>query len=625
MKSPEKNNASFFGRYFIEPSFKHKKILFIISITLLFMSFSQGLLIFVLKPFLTALVSLGKEESSLALSQLISPQFFEILGWNPSLVIEKEVLISNVAIVIVCAGLLRGISLYIYQISQMKIALLVSFELRTKLFKKLLNLSFLQIRSKPASYWATVIMNDVQQFQVKYSELLLGLSKNIAMIFASIVALALVHIFAAIILLAALPLVAVAMGRSSKKIAFHAQDFQKQLRSMADILFDLRQRFAFIKAQNAENLEGEYFEKFNLQYYKSIKKSIFVRSSFAPMIELLGTLSLVLILYAISQNLFVNDFTPEVLLQMIAALGFSLKHIKELGLQISNLGEVRGVLAQVDLLENCHSDEKNHAASSEKLDGKLDVKIGDDLKITIKNMDVRISDISRFKMHSELCLANFRADNNIKCAQSVAIVGPTGSGKSTLMNCLAGLLKPDIWQANISWEAFSQLTAHVSQEIFIFKDSIRNNLIYPMRASEFKNDKMIDFLLREFDLDQRVELGLEEKTSYVFDPLRSEYSGGELQRLALIRALLREGKKILLLDEVSSALDGYTEKKVLSHVLDLANKQRKIVIIITHRLEHLALFDQVWFVENADCVLQGSHNHLIEQSSRYRDFLQKWS
>jgi ABC-type multidrug transport system fused ATPase/permease subunit len=201
--------------------------------------------------------------------------------------------------------------------------------------------------------------------------------------------------------------------------------------------------------------------------------------------------------------------------------------------------------------------------------------------------------------------------------KSIAIVGPSGAGKSTLLKVMAGLISPLVWKCNLDWSAFTELTSFVSQEPFLFSDSIRCNLIYGVASDQETTAKEIEEALRAVNvLDEIMALpgGLETN----FHALGNNLSGGQIQRLVIARALLRR-RPILLLDEATSAVDAKSEREIVQRAVKMVRDQDMSLVVVTHRLLGLEVFDEIWFVEAGEVRLRGKHEAL-QESSRYREY-----
>ncbi|CAB4751833.1 unannotated protein [freshwater metagenome] len=200
----------------------------------------------------------------------------------------------------------------------------------------------------------------------------------------------------------------------------------------------------------------------------------------------------------------------------------------------------------------------------------------------------------------------------IESGKYVAIVGPTGSGKSSLIDLILGLNLPDSGVVQISHGEPRQvlvenpgLISYVPQEIFILDGTIRENIEYGYNKNTFTDDEIID-VLRRCALDEFF-VGNSNSLNIEIGENGSRVSGGQRQRIGIARALISK-PKLLILDESTNALDGKTEQLITSTLVSL--KGDVTVITIAHRLSTVVNADLVVYLENGRIVSQGDFNQV---------------
>lgn len=205
--------------------------------------------------------------------------------------------------------------------------------------------------------------------------------------------------------------------------------------------------------------------------------------------------------------------------------------------------------------------------------------------------------------------------------KSYAIVGGSGSGKSTLLNLLMGsssdyqgsICIDGVSIQNIESESLYQLITAVQQNVFVFNDTIRNNVTMFRDFSDEDVAKAIQKSGLSTFLAQKGE-------NFICGENGANLSGGERQRISIARALLRK-TSILLVDEATAALDAATAKEVSSSILDLNGMTR---IVITHRLEEALMkrYDKIIVMKNGIICEEGSFSELIEQKGQFYSLFQ---
>lgn len=202
-----------------------------------------------------------------------------------------------------------------------------------------------------------------------------------------------------------------------------------------------------------------------------------------------------------------------------------------------------------------------------------------------------------------------------------AIVGKSGEGKSTILKLLAGLWNPDSGEINLGnlktsempEEKVREFISFVPQNPGLFTGTIKSNLLM---GNENASEEEINNALRISQLLEFINL-LPKGLNTEIGELGKTLSGGEMKRLALSRALLKNSK-IIVCDELTSGLDPITEKKILNELKKLAND--KTVILITHRLAEMRQYDKILYLENGKIVETGIHDDLMNLDHGYASF-----
>lgn len=212
-------------------------------------------------------------------------------------------------------------------------------------------------------------------------------------------------------------------------------------------------------------------------------------------------------------------------------------------------------------------------------------------------------------------------DVQFDAGKSYAIVGGSGSGKSTLLNLLMGsssnyqgeICIDGVSIKNIESESLYQLMTSVQQNVFVFNDTIRNNVTM---FHEFP-DKEVTLALERSGLSEFIEKRGEE---FVCGENGANLSGGERQRIIIARALLRKSP-ILLVDEATAALDAATARAVSFSILNLVGMTR---IVVTHRLEEAILrrYDKILVMKNGTICEQGNFDTLMQQKGQFYSLFQ---
>ncbi len=212
----------------------------------------------------------------------------------------------------------------------------------------------------------------------------------------------------------------------------------------------------------------------------------------------------------------------------------------------------------------------------------------------------------------------------VKKGKTLAVIGTTGSGKSTIANLICRLFDPsdgkilidgtDLGDFNIQYIR-SQI-GYVPQDVFLFSDSIDKNIAF---GSENLEDERIIQAAIDADLHENI-IDLPDGFNTVLGERGITLSGGQKQRLSIARALVRN-PKILILDDSLSAVDTKTENNILNNLHEIMKGRTSI--IISHRVSSAKLADQIIVLDNGRIIEQGNHNTLMDKAGVYKELYEK--
>lgn len=357
-----------------------------------------------------------------------------------------------------------------------------------------------------------------------------------------------------------------------------------------------------VKAFNSERKTQNETEKLFIRFLKSVFKNGFFSNSQQIITGTIATIGEVVILWVGTIAVLDGKMTMGQLITFNALLAYFLTPIKNL---INLQPTMQTAIVAADRLSEILELSSEKDENEEKRLKNISLK----QPITISNLDFRYGT-------RQLVLKNINM--TITPGEKIALVGESGSGKTTLVKLLMHFYdweQGEICFGNynikdINLEALRDKIAYISQDIFMFSGTIRENLSLGnenLTMEEIieacKLSKANEFIEK---LPMRYETMLEENGANL--------SGGQKQRLAIARALLKK-PDILIMDEATSNLDSITEKAIEKTINDLP--ESITTIIIAHRLSTIMRCDKIYVMENGQIIEQGSHNELIAQESKY--------
>ncbi|MBD7914606.1 ABC transporter ATP-binding protein [Clostridium sp. Sa3CUN1] len=357
-----------------------------------------------------------------------------------------------------------------------------------------------------------------------------------------------------------------------------------------------------VKAFSREKYEINKFLKMNRNYYNLNMKQGKIIGDYFPPIEFLTNISLVIMIVLGGFLVMEGDITVGVL---VAFSGY----IWNLIWPMRMLGEL------IDLLSR-------NTASAKKIfeimDREPEIK---SKKESYKSDSIKgdiVFDNVSFKYNDEYVLKNINLD--IKAGSTVAIMGTTGSGKSTLINLIGRYYEVtdgniridnvDIRDYNLDF--LRKNMAIVPQDTFLFSDSIINNIKFSNDNAEYeevRNAASLSCALEFID-------GLDDGLYTEIGERGMGLSGGQKQRISITRALVRKSK-ILILDDSTSALDMETEHQLLKNLLK--REEKSTTFIIAHRISAVKNADIILYLENGEIKEKGTHEELLRLKGKYFD------
>lgn len=313
---------------------------------------------------------------------------------------------------------------------------------------------------------------------------------------------------------------------------------------------------------------------------------------------------LILILHLVNKNDNFLDILP--ILTLYIFTGYRL--LPALQNIYSNITQLRLVGPS---LEAIYNDLTNIKVSSESISqGSIELKE----KIVLNNISFIYPNSSRAALK--------KININIPIGKIIGIVGDTGSGKTTTIDIILGLLRPQTGTLEVDNQvinkenirAWQQFIGYVPQNIYLSDDTIASNIAFGVDAKNIdiklveragKIANIHDFVTKELELKYQTKVG----------ERGVRLSGGQRQRIGIARALYHN-PKVLVFDEATSALDNLTEKAVMNEILNLGRDLT--IIIIAHRLSTVKNCDKIYLLENSSIIAEGTFEELIKNSDKFR-------
>lgn len=531
------------------------------------------------------------------ISMVILSSYNLIISWLLQKIIDLTAGIDKtpfyqLALVSLISFLVFIVFYYIFRYVHPKFLQTLSTSYKELLFSKILRNNSRTVSELGSGQFLSKLSNDLKSIEENYFDFYITLI-DIGISFVGAIVLMLWYspvLTMVAIALSILPLLA--SIPASKEITKTEKNLSKKNAEFMEFMRDTLSGFSVIKSFQAEfELENRFHEE-NVK----IEKAKFLRRFAEENINLLSTAASVVMrlgvfLFGAWLSLSNSHVTPGIVLVFLQLLTFIITPIEKIPSLFANLKAARSLIAQTEELFYEKDDEQE----------KLEINT---LKSAIEVQNLSFSYENTEKALQAISLT-FHA------GKKYAIVGASGSGKSTLFKLLTkysneyngNILFDGIDLRNITYSSLSQIISVVQQNVFVFHDSIYNNICLYKNIPEEK----FDYVIQKSGLSSLIQ----QKGKYFSCGANgNKLSGGEKQRISIARALLRN-TSILLMDEASSALDEKTADEIMHSILDMSGTTS---LVITHRLNSTLLkkYDGICVLHHGKIIEFGPFDELMK-------------
>ena len=515
---------------------------------------------------------------------------------------RQEALLFICGLIVACV-LIANTFRYLERVIATKIKVDLVRNMRLHIFERVSLLHIGYFNSKRKGDLISRFTSDVLEVEIAVLYLLRAVLKDPFTLIVYFIMLFLLSPKLTLFTLTVLPLTGWALAHIVNRLKRQARLSQESLGRMVNLLDETFSGMRVVKAFNARPFILNRL-KDETEYYRKVNKSMAYKNEMAaPVSEILGVLIVAIIIY-FGGSLVLNEegsFRPSEFMGFLALFTMIIQPAKSFSNGLTALqkgtASARRIFELIDLESEIK--DKENAVSISTFDSQIE----------FRNVS--------FAYQSDLVLKNINL--TIPKGKTIALVGPSGGGKSTLADLLPRFYDPTegtvyldgVSLTDLKVESLRKQIGVVTQESILFHDTIFNNIAFgnPMATEEA--------VIQAAKIANAHEFIMQTEQGYqtVIGERGSKLSGGQRQRLSIARAILKN-PPILILDEATSALDSESEKLVQEALFKLM--ENRTSLIIAHRLSTIQHADEIIVIQNGTIAERGTHQQLIQADGLYR-------
>ena len=525
-----------------------------------------------------------------------------------SVFVEKDYhALIYIPIIVLIVTFVKGFATYFQLLTMNYLNLRVTSEMRIRLYRHFITSDISKLHSKSSGDMIASIIGEIGAVVNLISISLNGFVKQLLTIIALVVVMFNQSLELSLVAFIGFPLAVYPiykLGKKLRNLSFKNQEMAGKFNSQ---MSDTLQYSKLVKAYHCEEFEVKRMSLIIDSIYKMGKKLSRISLISSPFVESLAGFGVAAVIWYGGHQVISGTTTPGAFFSFFAAMMMAYRPLKAVsGMNSSvQMGLAAASRLYTLLDEKPKIFDKPNAIDLKEVKGDVEFEnvqfSYDENKITLDNV-------------------NFK----VKAGQSVALVGHSGGGKSTIMSLILRFYDPNLGSIKLDGHNISDLTLKslrssmsvVNQEVMLFDDTILENIRYG------KVDATEEQILRASKMAEADEFiqELPEKYNSRVGQNGIRLSGGQRQRIAIARAILYDAP-ILLLDEATSSLDPISEKLIKDALNSLMKNRTSI--IIAHRLSTIIHCDKIVVIANGRVVEEGSHKELLEKNGAYSNLYLK--
>ncbi len=506
-----------------------------------------------------------------------------------------------IPLAVIAAAFVKGVATYFQGVLLNYVGQRIISDLQIKLFEQSVRADLAFFNDNPAARLGIRLTHDVALMRAAITQSLVGLSKDSLTVVFLVALMFWQDWRMALIAFVVFPMAFLPVRRMGKRMRKISNNTQVEVGALMTTIDEAFQGIRHVKAYLMEHQETAKLRTIVERIFDLLHKNARTRSAANPIIETLGSVAVAAVIFYGGWQVIAGETTPGTFFSFITALLMAYQPIKSVANLNNTLQEGLAAAARVFALEDMSPKivDRKGAATLGKVAGEIRFE-----GVTFSYREDR-------KALDGLTL-------RIPAGKTVALVGPSGGGKTTILNLLPRFYDVDQGRVTLDGYDIRDLTldslranmALVTQETSLFHDTIRANIGYGKPGATDAEIREAARIAGALDFVEALPDGF----MTVVGERGSKLSGGQRQRVAIARAFLKNAP-ILLLDEATSALDNESERLIQQSLATLM--KGRTTIVVAHRLSTIVDADIICAIEDGRLIEFGSHAELLKQGGLY--------
>ena len=509
--------------------------------------------------------------------------------------------IRNLTLILTALYLLRIIFRFMSSYLSHKAAWYLVGDLRTKVYDKLAHMHLGYFHDKQTGDLMSRVVNDTRDFELLYAHMIPETITNIVTFAGVLIILLIINPKLALITCAPIPLILISGIVFARKVRPFFRISQQKMGELNGKLQDNLSGTHEIQAFGREEYETGQINEKNFEHVRAMLQALKVSAVFHPSVEFISSIGTVLVVAFGGYLAYAEGLQVEDIVAFLLYLNLFYQPITGLANLVENMQQsLAGAERVITILDAPNQIEDSpNAIDLENVKGEITF---DHVSFSYVDGIPVLNDVSF------VC----------KPGEMLALVGPTGVGKTTITELLSRFYEPDSGRIlidgidihDIKISSLRQNISTVLQDTFLFNGTIAENISYARPEATMDEIKEA---ARAANIDKEIE-AMSDGYNTLTGERGVKLSGGQKQRIAIARAILRRSP-IIVLDEATAAVDVETEQQIRNAINSLAGK--RTIIAIAHRLSTIRSAEQILVIENGTVIEKGTHEELIRLNGQY--------